>query len=169
MFFDIVVQNGSYAGFAKNLRKSLAGSLKMLTFAALTSNIHLNLIAYEKEIKQKKQKIGENVWRCRTFNVPLPMSTRRERAKEPTTKLNKQLAEMEEARNRNASQSRKKLHTAEIYIDFSKLIFGGLVLGTLLEQKENWVLFSVLGSIWFISLLWIGNNYYNKGNKNISV
>ena len=79
----------------------------MLNFAALTSFIHLNLNAYEKEIKQKMQKIGENVWRCRTFNVPLPMSTRRERAKEPTTKLNKQLVQIADAAQK--AESKKEI------------------------------------------------------------
>ena len=60
------------------------------------------------------------------------MSTRRERAKAPANQLNKQLTEMDEARRLLAIRSRKDLHTAEIYFDVSKLIFGGVVIGSLL-------------------------------------
>ena len=39
---------------------------------------------------------------------------------------------MDEARRLLAIRSRKDLHTAEIYFDVSKLIFGGVVIGSLL-------------------------------------
>ena len=45
------------------------------------------------------------------------MSTRRERAKMSTTQLNKQLSEKEETSQLLKVQSKKNLHTAEIYID----------------------------------------------------
>ena len=93
------------------------------------------------------------------------MSTRRERAKAPANQLNKQLTEMDEARRLLAIRSRKDLHTAEIYFDVSKLIFGGVVIGSLLEAKENWIYLLILGTIMFFVLLWIGNRYYNQGNK----
>ena len=95
------------------------------------------------------------------------MSTRRERAKAPANQLNKQLAEMDEARRLLAIRSRKDLHTAEIYFDVSKLIFGGVVIGSLLDAKENWIYLLIIGTIMFFVLLWIGNRYYNQGNNNI--
>ena len=95
------------------------------------------------------------------------MSTRRERAKAPVNQLNKQLTEMDEARRLLAIRSRKDLHTAEIYFDVSKLIFGGVVIGSLLDAKENWIYLLIIGTIMFFVLLWIGNRYYNQGNNNI--
>ena len=95
------------------------------------------------------------------------MSTRRERAKAPANQLNKQLTEMDEARRLLAIRSRKDLHTAEIYFDLSKLIFGGVVIGSLLDAKENWIYLLIIGTIMFFVLLWIGNRYYNQGNNNI--
>jgi hypothetical protein len=95
------------------------------------------------------------------------MSTRRERAKAPANQLNKQLTEMDEARRLLAIRSRKDLHTAEIYFDVSKLIFGGVVIGSLLDAKENWIYLLIIGTIMFFVLLWIGNRYYNQGNNNI--
>jgi hypothetical protein len=95
------------------------------------------------------------------------MSTRRERAKAPANQLNKQLTEMDEARRLLAIRSRKDLHTAEIYYDVSKLIFGGVVIGSLLDAKENWIYLLIIGTIMFFVLLWIGNRYYNQGNNNI--
>ena len=44
------------------LPKSLAGSRKMLTFAALTSFIHLNLNAYESKNEEKLCEIWQNAW-----------------------------------------------------------------------------------------------------------
>ena len=95
------------------------------------------------------------------------MSTRRERAKAPANQLNQQLTEMDEARRLLAIRSRKDLHTAEIYFDVSKLIFGGVVIGSLLDAKENWIYLLIIGTIMFFVLLWIGNRYYNQGNNNI--
>ena len=95
------------------------------------------------------------------------MSTRRERAKAPANQLNKQLTEMDEARRLLAIRSRKDLHTAEIYFDVPKLIFGGVVIGSLLDAKENWIYLLIIGTIMFFVLLWIGNRYYNQGNNNI--
>ena len=95
------------------------------------------------------------------------MSTRRERAKGPNNQLNKQLAEMGEASHMLAIRSRKDLHTAEIYFDIAKLTFGGVIIGSLLDAKENWIYLLIIGTSFFFVLLWIGNRYYNKGNKNI--
>ena len=94
------------------------------------------------------------------------MTTRRERAKAQKAMLNKQLAETEEASNLRAVKSRKHLHTAEIYIDVAKLTFGGIIIGSLINQQENWEIFVAIGAAWFFLFLWIGNNYYNKGNRN---
>ena len=93
------------------------------------------------------------------------MSTRRERAKAPAVKLNKQLAEMGEITQIRKMQSRKNLHTAEIYIDFSKLICGGVVIGNLFGDSEYSNLLLIIGSILMVVLLSIGNYNFNKGNK----
>ena len=64
------------------------------------------------------------------------MSTRRERAKAPVSQLNKQLTKAEMIENLRKIRSRKNLHTAEIYIDIAKLIFEGMVIGSLFGEKE---------------------------------
>ena len=51
-------------------------------------------------------------------------------------------------------------------LDMSKLIFGGVVIGSLLDAKENWIYLLIIGTIMFFVLLWIGNRYYNQGNNN---
>lgn len=51
--------------------------------------------------------------------------------------------------------------------DIAKLIFGGVVIGSLIEAKENWIYLLLVGSIMFFVLLWIGNKYFNKGNRSI--
>jgi hypothetical protein len=95
------------------------------------------------------------------------MSTRRERAKEPATKLNKQLAEQKYAARYMEERSRKNLHTAEIYIDVAKLVLGGVVIGNLFAEKEYAYYIIAAGFVLFLILLRIGNNYFNKGNKQL--
>ena len=95
------------------------------------------------------------------------MTTRRERAKEPTAKQNKQLAEMEEASKMLKIQSRKNLHAGDIYVDFAKLTFGGLVIGNVLNKDEYTYIILVVGCVLVIILLWIGNYKFNKGNQNV--
>lgn len=97
------------------------------------------------------------------------MTTRRERAKEPTARLNRQLSEVEEARKSLAIRGRKQLHTAEIYFDIAKLIFGGMIIGNVIEAKDNWQVFLIVGIFVFSLTIGIGNNYFNKGNKNVEL
>jgi hypothetical protein len=97
------------------------------------------------------------------------MSSRRERAKELTAKQNKQLHQKEEVRNSLAIRSRKLLHTAEIYFDIAKLVFGGVIIGSVIEAKDNWQVFLIVGMLTFFALIGIGNNYYNKGNKTVGL
>ena len=96
------------------------------------------------------------------------MSTRRERAKEPLRQQNKQLTETQDAERLRQEIGRKN-HTAEIYIDIAKLIFGGVIIGGLFEAKEYWIYFLIVGTVLFFVLLWIGNYYYNRGNKYIGL
>ena len=95
------------------------------------------------------------------------MSTRRERAKAPVSQLNKQLTKAEMIENLREIRSRKNLHTAEIYIDIAKLVFGGMVIGSLFGEKEYSIYLTMGGIIISLTLLGIGNVYFNKGNKDI--
>ena len=95
------------------------------------------------------------------------MSKRRERAKEPISKLNKQLAAKQDAIKSFEELSRKNLHTAEIYIDVAKLVLGGVVIGNLFAEKEYSYYIISAGFLLFLILLRIGNNYFNNGNKSI--
>ena len=97
------------------------------------------------------------------------MSTRRERAKKPAVRLNKQLSEDKEARISFVIRSRKHLHTAEIYFDIAKLIFGGMIIGSVIEAKDNWQVFLIVGVLAFFVLIGIGNIYFNKGNINVGL
>ena len=95
------------------------------------------------------------------------MSTRRERANEPTRRQNKQLAATEEAVKLRQERNRKNLHTAEIYIDVAKLVLGGVVIGNLFADKKYSYYIIAAGFLLFLTLIRIGNNYFNKGNKYI--
>ena len=95
------------------------------------------------------------------------MSTRRERANEPTRRQNKQLAVSEEAIKFRQERSRKNLHTAEIYIDLAKIVLAGVAIGNLFGDKLYSGYYAVAGFIMALILLGIGNKYFNKGNKYI--
>ena len=95
------------------------------------------------------------------------MSTRRERANEPTRLRNKQLVAAEDATKFRKERSRKNLHTAEIYIDTAKIVLAGVAIGNLFGDKMYSIHYAVSGFIMSLILLGIGNYYFNKGNKNI--
>jgi hypothetical protein len=125
------------------------------------------LNAYERAKIRKMYKIAEIVWLYQSFNVSLPMSTRRERAKELIARRNKQLAAQQDSAKRWEELSRKNLHTAEIYIDVAKLVLGGVVIGNLFAEKEYSYYIISAGFLLFLVLLKIGNNYFDNGNKSM--
>ena len=51
--------------------------------------------------------------------------------------------------------------------DTKKLVLGGMVFGNLFADKKYTYYIIAAGLLIFIILLWIGNYYFNKGNKNI--
>jgi len=95
------------------------------------------------------------------------MSTRRERAKEPTSKLNKQLAEMEIAEKMTRERQNKDLRYAEVYTNLANLVFGGIIIGGVFEEIDHPVSLYVIGIVVFLMLMRIGNRYYNRGIKEI--
>ena len=138
-------------------------------FCTVNKFYSLKFKRYEKEIKQKKQKIGENVWKCRTFNVPLPMSTRRERAKEPTTKLNKQLVQIADAAQK--AESKKEIERnlslwkSELFTDMAKLVFAGVILGGVFEKVENPMLLYGSGFLFLAIFLYMGYLFMKRALK----
>ena len=59
---------------------------------------------------------------------------------------------------------KKKL---SIFATDTKLVLGGMVFGNLFADKKYTYYIIAAGLLIFIILLWIGNYYFNKGNKNI--
>ncbi|MBQ4389292.1 MAG: hypothetical protein II824_04880 [Bacteroidales bacterium] len=95
------------------------------------------------------------------------MSTRRERAKAPAVKLNKQLAAAEETKKLHAESQKKNLRYADVFTDLAKLVFGGIIIGGVFENMEHPFYLYSIGFGGFITLLVIGNKYYNKGIKEL--
>ena len=83
------------------------------------------------------------------------MSMRRVRAKEPTVKLNKQLADAEHAKKLHAESQKKNLRYAEVFTDLAKLIFGGIIIGGVFENMEHPFYLYSIGVGGFITLLLI--------------
>lgn len=54
-----------------------------------------------------------------------------------------------------------------IFATDTKLVLGGMVFGNLFADKKYTYYIIAAGLLIFIILLWIGNYYFNKGNKNI--
>ncbi|MBQ9650380.1 MAG: hypothetical protein IJV25_08165 [Prevotella sp.] len=93
------------------------------------------------------------------------MSTRRERAKEPAARLNRQLAEMDVTKKIHLENQKKNLRYADIFTNLANLVFGGIIIGGVFENmKHPFYLYSIGFSVFFI-LIWLGNVYYNKGIK----
>ena len=95
------------------------------------------------------------------------MSTRRERAKVPTARLNKQLKEMDGARKIHSENQKRNLRYADIFTDLAKLVFGGVIIGGIFENMNYPILLYSIGFGVFLILIWIGNLYYNKGIKEL--
>ena len=93
------------------------------------------------------------------------MSTRRERAKEPTVKLNKQLAEMAEKAKAIEKARKRNMRKADFFEDLSKLVFGGALIGGIFENVGNPILLYTVGGSIFFLLVWYGNRYFEQGIK----
>ena len=97
------------------------------------------------------------------------MSTRRERAKAPATKLNKQLVAAEEA---TCAADKKRqverflgLWRSELFTDMAKLIFAGVILGGVFEKVENPMLLYGAGTSALIILLIMGYYFLKQALK----
>jgi hypothetical protein len=94
------------------------------------------------------------------------MSTRRERAKEPSAKLNKQLAELEDRRKLEFFERNIYLWKSEMATDLAKLIFAGVVIGGIYQQQIDFKsLWQTGGFAMFIVSLVVGYYYYKRGIK----
>ena len=95
------------------------------------------------------------------------MSARRERAKEPTAKLNKHLAEMDVLKRIHSENKKKNLRYADIFTNLANLVFGGIIIGGVFENMEHPVYLYLIGFSVFFILIWLGNVYFNKGVKEL--
>ena len=94
------------------------------------------------------------------------MSTKRERAKEPYAKLNKQLAELEDRRKLEFFERNIYLWKSEMATDLAKLIFAGVVIGGIYQQQIDFKsLWQTGGFAMFIVSLVVGYYYYKRGIK----
>ena len=90
------------------------------------------------------------------------MIKRREKAKEPTTKLNKQLAEMEYARKRKSIERGLNLWKSKFLTDLTKLVFAGVLIGGIFQPVSYPVLLYAGGIALFATFLFVGYRYYKR-------
>jgi hypothetical protein len=81
------------------------------------------------------------------------MSTRRERAKAPTAKLNKQL---EAAEIQMPKENLRKEKLANFLIDVAKYVFTGVIITSLFNDVSDKTILYVVGMFIVIVALWIG-------------
>ena len=93
------------------------------------------------------------------------MSTRRERAKEPTAKQNKQLAELEFIRKQNSIERSLYLWKSKFLMDLTKLVFAGVLIGGIFQPVSYPVLLYVGGTALFATFLLVGYRYYKRAIK----
>ena len=90
------------------------------------------------------------------------MSTRRERAKEPTAKQNKQLADLEFTRKQNSIERSLYLWKSKFLMDLTKLVFAGVLIGGIFQPVSYPVLLYVGGTALFATFLLVGYRYYKR-------
>ena len=90
------------------------------------------------------------------------MSSRRERAKEPTAKQNKQLAELEFIRKQNSIERSLYLWKSKFLMDLTKLVFAGVLIGGIFQPVSYPVLLYVGGTALFATFLLVGYRYYKR-------
>ena len=93
------------------------------------------------------------------------MSSRRERAKEPTAKQNKQLAELEFIRKQNSIERSLYLWKSKFLMDLTKLVFAGVLIGGIFQPVSYPVLLYVGGTALFATFLLVGYRYYKRAIK----
>ena len=93
------------------------------------------------------------------------MSTRRERAKAPNSQLNKQLADMEEARRQNSIKRSLYLWKSKFLTDLTKLVFAGVLIGGIFQPVSYPVLLYAGGLVIFAAFLLTGYGYYKRAIK----
>ncbi|MBQ9304329.1 DUF6722 family protein [Butyrivibrio sp.] len=93
------------------------------------------------------------------------MSTRRERAKEPTARLNKQLEEMEYVRKQESIERSLYLWKSKFLTDLTKLVFAGVLIGGIFQPVSYPGLLYVGGTAFFAIFLLVGYRYYKRAIK----
>ncbi len=93
------------------------------------------------------------------------MSKRSKGAKEPTTKLNKQLAEMEYARKQKSIERSLNLWKSKFLTDLTKLVFAGVLIGGIFQPVSYPVLLYAGGIALFATFLFVGYRYYKRAIK----
>ncbi len=90
------------------------------------------------------------------------MSTRRERAKAPNSQLNRQLADMVEARRQNSIKRSLYLWKIKFLTDLTKLVFAGVLIGGIFQPVSYPILLYAGGSAIFAAFLLTGYGYYKR-------
>ena len=93
------------------------------------------------------------------------MSTRRERAKEPTAALNKQLAEIAEVKRQKAIERNLYLWKSRFLTDLTKLVFAGVLIGGIFQPVSYSVLLYAGGITLFAIFLFVAYSYYKRAIK----
>ena len=93
------------------------------------------------------------------------MSARRERAKEPTAKQNKQLADLDFIRKQNSIERSLYLWKSKFLMDLTKLVFAGVLIGGIFQPVSYPVLLYVGGTALFATFLLVGYRYYKRAIK----
>jgi hypothetical protein len=94
------------------------------------------------------------------------MTTRRERAKEPAAKLNKQLAEIEEAGKKEMLRAEKRKNinrwASNLFTDMAKLVFAGVIVGGVFEKVEEPLILYGIGFVVLLGFLCVGYIFVKK-------
>ena len=99
---------------------------------------------------------------CQTFSVPLPMSTRRERAKAQANQLNRQL---EPTTVMPKKRKEQVVELGKFFIDLAKLTFGGVILTVLLDYSSYKMPLLTTGLVALFMFVTFGFQIIRYGNR----
>ena len=133
----------------------------ILTFAHANQCQTIKLNANEKkiraylwEIASSDEKFSSNACKYQSFSLPLPMSTRRERAKAQNRQTESQLSTVTGVLRPQENQRKEKL--ANFLIDVAKYVFTGVIITSLFNDVSDKTILYVVGMGIVVSALWGG-------------
>ena len=91
------------------------------------------------------------------------MTSKRDKIKQNRSQLYRQNEELEMEAKRKRTEKKLLLWKGNVLTDISKLVFAGVVIGSIFSKDPSWTLIFGIGFAVFMFLLYFGYRYYKRG------